>query len=79
VWGDIHQLISKINRVIIFLAINLLKIKTEGFIPTSVDPLSIKVYFNFLASFKTKIFYLARAREGTCKYIFKNWDLTQGI
>jgi len=53
--------------------------KKEGFIPLSVDRLSITVYFSFLASLKKIVFYLARAREGTCKYIFKNWRLTQGI
>jgi len=56
-----------------------LKIKKEVFIPLSEDQLSITVYFSFLASLKKIVFYLARAREGTCKYIFKNWGLTQGI
>jgi len=30
VWGDIHQLIREIRRVIIFSAINLLTIKKRG-------------------------------------------------
>jgi len=77
--GNIHQLKREIRRVIIFSSINLLNIKKEGFIPISVDRLSIPVYFSFLASLKKKVFYLARAREGTCKNIFKNWCLTQGI
>jgi len=79
VWRDIHQLLKEIIRVIIFSAINLLNIKKEGFITLSLDRLSITVYFSFLASLKKIVFYLARAREGTCKNIFKNWGLTQGI
>jgi len=79
VWGDIHQLISEIGRVIIFSAINLLNIKKEGFINQILERLSITVYFSFLAYLKKAVFYLARAREGTCKNIFKNWCLTQGI
>jgi len=77
--GNIHQLKREIRRFIIFSSINLLNIKKEGFIPLSLDRLSITVYFSFLAFQKKTEFYLARAREGTCKYIFKNWGLTQGI
>ena len=53
-------------------------IKKEGFIPLSLDRLSITVYFSFLISLKRGI-YLARAREGTCKNIFKNWCLPQCV
>ena len=77
--GDIHQLIREIRRAIIFSAINLLDIKKEGFIPLSLDRLSITLYFSFLASPKIKVFYLARTREGTFNNIFKDWRLTQGI
>jgi len=77
--GNIHQLKREIRRDIIFTKIKLLNIKKEGFIPLSLDRLSITVYFSFLASLKKIVFYLARAREGTCKNIFKNWGLTQGI
>ena len=77
--GNIHQMKGEIRRFIIFSEINLLNIKKEGFIPLSLDRLSIIIYFSFLASLKKALFYLARAREGTCKNIFKNWRLTQGI
>jgi len=50
--GNIHQLKREIRRVIIFSAINLLNIKKEGFIPLSLDRLSITDYFSFLASQK---------------------------
>jgi len=56
VWGDIHQLIREIRRVIIFSAINILNIKKEGFIPLILDRLSITVYFSFLASLKKHYF-----------------------
>jgi len=79
VWGDIHQLIREIKRVIIFSEINLLNIKKEGFIPLSLDRLTITVYFSFLAFTEKTVFYLARAREGPCKNIFKNWCLTQCV
>jgi len=77
--GNIHQLKREVRRVIIFSTINLLNIKKEGFIPLSLDRLSITVYFSFLASLEKAVFYLARAREDTCENIFKNWRLTQGI
>ena len=77
--GNIHQLKRKIIRVIIFSSINLLNIKKEGFSPLSLDRLSIIFYFSFLADLKKTVIFLARAREGTCKNIFKNWCFTQGI
>ena len=55
-WWDIHQLIREIRRAIIFSAINLLNIKKEGFIPLSLDLLSITMYFSFLASLKKHYF-----------------------
>jgi len=52
--GNIHQLKREKRRVFIFSAINLLNIKKEGFIPLSLDRLSITVYFSFFASLKNK-------------------------
>ncbi len=75
-WGYIHQLKRELRRVIIFSEINLLSIKKEGFIPLSLDRLSITVYFSFS---KKTVFYLTRTREETCKNISKNWCLTQSV
>ncbi|MDC3044824.1 hypothetical protein OA098_01935 [Prochlorococcus sp. AH-736-B04] len=43
-------------------AINLLNIKKEGFIPLSLDRLSITVYFSFLASYKKSIVFSQNKR-----------------
>ena len=48
-WGDIHQLIREMRRVIIFSAINLLDITKEGIIPLILNLLSITFYLGFLA------------------------------
>jgi len=57
VWRNIHQLKREVRRIIIFSAKNLLNIKKEGFIPLSLDRLSITDYFSFLATIKKKVFF----------------------
>jgi len=69
--GNIHQLKREIRRVIIFSAINLLNIKKEGFIPLSLDRLSITVYFSFLASLKKQYFIYPEQEKAPAKIFLK--------
>ena len=70
-WGEIHKRTKEKSIIIIFLSINLLIIKKEGFIPLSLDRLSITVYFRFLVSLKKQYFIYPEQEKAPARIFLK--------